>query len=115
MAHLYHFCTTVPTDRYSDPRPQFSLHAHHGSSFTAEVVLPASIDPSLRFARSSRNWWSQDQARKDAAFQAYVRLHRHGLVNDNLLPLIKDFEEKHELQGQHTNLSLLSVPSEIDP
>ena len=115
MAHLHHFCTTVPTDRYSDSRPQFSLYADTEGLYAAEIVLPTSIDPSLRFACSSQTWRSQTEARKDAAFQAYLHLYRAGLVNDNLLPLIKDFEDKYELQDQDSGVSVVSVLSEIDP
>ena len=115
MAHLYHFCATVLTDRYSDCRPQFSVYPAFDQSFTAEVVLPISVDPSVRYACSSQKWPTQNQARRDAAFQAYVRLHKIGLINDNLLPLIKDLDDKYKLQDREFGLSMVPVLSDIDP
>ena len=115
MAHLYHFCTTVPIDRYSDCRPQFSVYHTYDQFYTAEVVLPTSVDPSVRYACSSQKWRSQNQARRDAAFQAYVQIYKIGLINENLLPIIKDLDDKSRLQDQEYSLSMVPVLPEIDP
>lgn len=57
-----------------------------GGLFTASVILPSSIDPSLRLTQSVSSWLTERAAKRDAAFQAYVSLHRAKLVNDHLLP-----------------------------
>jgi dsRNA-specific ribonuclease len=53
---------------------------------TANVILPISISPSLRFAQSERSWKTERMAKNDAAFQAYKALYQAGLVNNNMLP-----------------------------
>ena len=58
----------------------------------ATVTLPTSIESSLRQFSSSQLWRSQINARRDAAFEAYIALYRAGLVNDNLLPLLSHDE-----------------------
>lgn len=57
-----------------------------GDYFTARVILPSLIDPSLRETKGISAWQTERMARRDAAFQAYVRLYEAGLVNDHLLP-----------------------------
>lgn len=92
-AHLYHFCavSTLQVSNYVDPRPEFSPQKASGDKpWTATVTLPSFVHPDLRTASSSTAWRTEDAAFKDAAFEAYVALHRAGLVNDNLLPLVKD-------------------------
>ncbi|PPJ60352.1 hypothetical protein CBER1_10883 [Cercospora berteroae] len=93
-AHLYHFCgvSISGSTKYVDLRPEFSSHQDPGTKlWKAEVILPTSVHASMRHAVSSKAWETESDAIKDAAFEAYVRLHRGGLVNANLLPLVKNF------------------------
>ncbi|KAM3419088.1 hypothetical protein BST61_g5039 [Cercospora zeina] len=93
-AHLHHFCSVSISEstKYVDLRPEFSSKQDPVSKlWTAEVTLPPSVHASMRHAISSRPWKNEDDAIKDAAFEAYVRLHKGGLVNDNLLPLVKNY------------------------
>lgn len=93
-AHLYHFCATSSqhTSRYVDLRPEFTTTNNGGEkAYTAHVALPSFVHPSVRQASSSQAWRSEEAAIKDAAFEAYLALHKAALVNDNLLPLIKDY------------------------
>ncbi|KAK4540651.1 hypothetical protein LTR36_008982 [Oleoguttula mirabilis] len=92
-AHLYHVCavSTLQVSNYVDVRPEFFPEKRFGDKpWTATVTLPSFVHPDLRTASSSTAWRTEDAAIKDAAFEAYVALHKAGLVNDNLLPLIKD-------------------------
>ena len=54
---------------------------------SCKVILPNSVDSSVREFCSTDLWITERWARLDAAFEAYVGLYRVGLVNDNLLPL----------------------------
>ena len=51
------------------------------------MVLPNSVDISLREACSLRQWKTEKMARRDAAFEAYTALYRAGLVNERFLPV----------------------------
>lgn len=93
-AHLYHFCavSTLQASNYVDVRPEFAAEEATGKKpWTASVTLPSFVHPEIRTASSSESWRSENAAIKDAAFEAYVALHIAGLLNDNLLPLIKDY------------------------
>ena len=92
-AHLHHFCSvsTLQASNYVAVRPEFT--AHHSTIdglWSAEVTLPSFVHPEVRTASSSQRWRSEAAAIKDAAFESYVALHKAGLVNDNLLPLVKE-------------------------
>jgi dsRNA-specific ribonuclease len=50
------------------------------------VVLPISVDPSVRTTSALETWKTERMAKKDAAFEAYKGLYLAGLVNNNLLP-----------------------------
>jgi len=60
---------------------------------SCRVILPNSVDSSVREFRSIGLWATERWARMDAAFEAYVGLYRVGLINDNLLPLPSYDEE----------------------
>ena len=93
-AHLYHFCATssLHTSHYVDLRPEFdTVKIGNGTTYTAQVTLPSFVHPEIRQASSSQAWCSEATAIKDTAFEAYVTLYKAGLVNDNLLPLSKDY------------------------
>ena len=94
-AHLYHFCnvSSLSATRSIDPRPEFAtMHHNSGTLWTASVKLPSFVHRSIRVASSSRSYSTEAAAIKDAAFEAYVQLHKENLLNDNLLPLRDDPE-----------------------
>lgn len=61
------------------------------------MTLPIVIAPEIRTARSATVWETEREARKDAAFQAYLSLYDKGLVNNNLLPYRKSLQEQLDL------------------
>ncbi|KAI9802439.1 MAG: hypothetical protein M1825_002823 [Sarcosagium campestre] len=94
VAHIYHFCATLPPQPYVDMRPTLYFREDVSTKLiTAILTLPNCVDPSVRRASSQHQWRTERMAVKDAAFQAYIALHRKGLVNDNLLPLLGYDEE----------------------
>lgn len=93
-SHLYHFCSvgTLQNSQYVDLRPEFdTIQDPRTNEWTASVSLPTFVHPDFRHAVSAKSWKSEPSVIKDAAFEAYVALHKAGLVNDNLLPLIRDY------------------------
>ncbi|KAK5136865.1 hypothetical protein LTR08_001787 [Meristemomyces frigidus] len=103
-SHLYHFAavSTSQASNYTDVRPEFHVDYELSENdtdekglpkklWTASVTLPSFVHPGLRTASCREVWPTADAAIKDAAFEAYVALHKAGLLNDNLLPLIKDY------------------------
>lgn len=94
MAHLHHFCQSLPAEPYTDMRPTFHFTntALRSKSVKAIVTLPSCIDPKLRRAQSARGWDTERAAAVDAAFQCYKSLFEAGLLNSNLLPLTHDFD-----------------------
>jgi dsRNA-specific ribonuclease len=96
IPHLNHFCARLPVCEYADNRPIYDFKEDFTSHLLkAEVVLPNCLDPTVRRASGLEYWPSERQAKKDAAFQAYVALYNAGLVNDNLLP-----EPRHGYESQ---------------
>ncbi|KAH6688594.1 RNase3 domain-containing protein [Plectosphaerella plurivora] len=88
--HLDHFCSKMSPGQYIDSRPDYITQALDESALpflTTTVLLPSYIPSSVRRAVSKGMWSSEKNSTKDAAFQAYVALHKAGLVNDHLLPL----------------------------
>lgn len=86
-AHLYHFCAvSVDASKYIDARPEFDTEQGSEKRWRATTILPSFVHSSLRVTESLETWPKEETAIKDAAFQAYVGLHKAGLVNDNLLP-----------------------------
>lgn len=111
-SHLYHFCSvgTLQNSQYVGLRPEFdATQDPRTHEWTASVDLPTFVHPSSRHAVSARSWKSEQSAIKDAAFEAYVDLHKAGLVNDNLLPLIRDYGPEAG-QGHVDQPSLVQVP-----
>ncbi|KAF2712143.1 hypothetical protein K504DRAFT_372348 [Pleomassaria siparia CBS 279.74] len=122
LPHLNHFCSLLGSGPYIDPRPQFSfiasdtLDGNMNPLLIAEVVLPISVDPTLRKARGKGSWVTERMAKKDAAFQAYKALHIAGLINDNLLPARNDEEDAmQEFQIPDHTPALVSVSPTLDP
>ncbi|KAF2873165.1 dicer-like protein-like protein 2 [Massariosphaeria phaeospora] len=113
--HLHHFCALLGSGPYVDTRPQFKFDESPDHRITAEVILPISVDPSVRTAQSSERWKTERMAKKDAAFEAYTALHRASLVNDNLLPSTEASDEIAELQIPDHTPSLVEVSPTFDP
>lgn len=82
---------------------------------TAIITLPASVQASLRVARSSQAYQSERIAKKDACFIAYVALYQGGLINDNLLPLSTNYEEDDQTSQQEDLESLINVNMLFNP
>lgn len=89
-SHLSHFCSILCPGPFIDSRPDYiTVPVDDADPPTLEttVYLPSYIPVAVRRAKSKNSWKSVKNSTKDAAFQAYVALHKAGLVNDHLLPL----------------------------
>lgn len=89
-SHLEHFCATLSSRKYVDWNPDYvteKVIVGATALLRASVILPISLPEGLRRAESIQAWESEQNAWKDAAFQAYKALFNAGLVNDHLLPL----------------------------
>lgn len=92
ISHLYHFCAILPPEPYVDLIPRFTYQDDPDTKLiTATVTLPNTIVSSVRVAHSLGAWRTESAATKDACFQAYSALYKAGLLNDNLLPLSRDW------------------------
>ncbi|KAI0885310.1 uncharacterized protein GGS22DRAFT_163408 [Annulohypoxylon maeteangense] len=104
-SHLEHFCTQLSTRQYADSRPYYIFKRSENSltqfrKVTATVVLPMSVRiPELRRIESSGCWFSEKNASKDAALQAYIAIHKAGLLNNNLLPLNHEFLSSYDTRA----------------
>jgi len=113
-SHLECFCSRICPSGGIQMRPDYiildkSQEASEG--IKAKVLLPGILDPSLRVHQSESFWRSEKNARKDAAFQAYVALYKAGLVDDNLMPL--KFPEP--LKYMEKKYSLIEVQEQFNP
>ncbi|KAI1456134.1 hypothetical protein F4805DRAFT_245658 [Annulohypoxylon moriforme] len=103
-SHLEHFCTRLSTRQYADSRPYYIFKRSETSlkkfpKISATVVLPMSLAPELRRIESTGFWFSEKNASKDAAFQAYVAIYKAGLLNDNLLPRNQEFMHSYDTRA----------------
>jgi hypothetical protein len=116
IAHLYHFCATLPKKEYVDLRPEF-ICEESGGPVRAKVILPLCVDEGVRTAESERSWLSEKNAIKDASFVAYVALYHAGLINDNLLPLLRHDPLTDELTSSavEKRASIVSVREQLNP
>jgi dsRNA-specific ribonuclease len=116
VAHLHHFCSVLPSRDYVDLRPDF-ICSQENNLTRAKVILPISVHEEVRVSESKSAWINEKNAIKDAAFQAYVALYHAGLVNDNLLPLLKRDEVVDELMTSavETRASLMVVNEQLNP
>ncbi|KZF20015.1 hypothetical protein L228DRAFT_214035 [Xylona heveae TC161] len=114
-SHLYHFCNTLSSDAYVDRGPRFSIEEDRCGNVRARVVLPLSVDPSVRTFIGKFWWRTEKAAKKDAAFEAYVGLYNAGLINDNLLPLRLPKSEFDRTAVGNEQLAVLSVDERLDP
>ena len=119
VQHLYHFCAALPAAPYVDANPIFTFEERSPvgdrKSISAKVLLPNSVDVSVRSAWSKSSWITEKMARKDAAFEAYKALYHAGLVNDNLLPLGHVDQAVDEAYGAvQKRPSIVKVSHQID-
>ncbi|KAF4625953.1 hypothetical protein G7Y89_g12212 [Cudoniella acicularis] len=117
VAHLHHFCATLPSKEYVDLRPEFICTPLGGDFIRARAILPLSVNQQVREAESQGLWKSEKNAIRDAAFQAYVALYKAGLVNDNLLPLLRHDIDVDELTTTkvETRASIMVVNDQMNP
>jgi dsRNA-specific ribonuclease len=117
MAHLYHFCATLPAKEYVDLRPEFICSDAGSCLVRCQIILPLSVNENLRKHESRSSWVSEKNAMKDAAFEAYASLYRAGLVNDNLLPLLRHDAVVDELLRSEVEkrASIISVDEQLNP
>ncbi|TGJ83158.1 hypothetical protein E0Z10_g5610 [Xylaria hypoxylon] len=97
-SHLEHFSQKITSGQYIYRRPYYIPEQTHGSpgglpTISAVVHLPHSLPPAIRKVKGLRRWYSEKNAFKDAAFQAFKTVYEAGLVNDNLMPLTDDILE----------------------
>ena len=90
VAHLHHFCAVLPPQPYVDLRPIFTFREGEHGLVGCATMLPSCVNALLRYSRGETVWRTERAARKDAAFRAYIKLYKAGLISDNLLPF------KHE-------------------
>ncbi|KAL8908051.1 MAG: hypothetical protein Q9207_001030 [Kuettlingeria erythrocarpa] len=85
-------------------------------SITAKVVLPISVDASVREACGQSTWSTEKMAKRDAAFEAYAKLYGAGLISDNLLPIKALGEAVGELKGEVAKVpGLVEVAGQFNP
>lgn len=82
--------------------------------WTAELTLPSCIPPELRKFTAKYLWKSEKVAKRDVAFQAYVALHKNGLVDDHLLPF-PTVDQDAEMDDIAKKTSTEEVPEQMDP
>lgn len=85
-AHLQHFCSALSHTDSLAGRPEYIIEEQSYTCLRATVLLPSIVPQALRKIEGKFSWKSEKMATKDAAFQAYVALHKAGLLNDHLLP-----------------------------
>lgn len=113
-SHLQHVCAAFSSRQYMESLPYYLtqetvIAQNRPPIVRATVVLPISFPPDLRRFESSQSWFSEKNATEDAAFQAFVALYEAGLVNDHLMPIVK------ELQGVEARPSKFEVSEQWNP
>jgi len=103
-AHLEHFCQKMTKGQYVDNQPYYVSQRINNppgvpDQFTATVYLPSSVAPAPRQVKGLGVWYSEKNAFRDAAFQAFKAILAAGLINDNFMPLIEDILEGVETRG----------------
>jgi hypothetical protein len=116
VQHLYHFCSILPAKEYVDLRPDFIPFEAGDGLLKARVILPILVHEAVRTAESRNSWKSEKNAIKDAAFEAYVALFNAGLVNPNLMPLLRHDPAVDELTNSTVDKrkSLMLANEQLD-
>ncbi|KAJ0328105.1 hypothetical protein COL5a_005309 [Colletotrichum fioriniae] len=106
--HLDHICRILSPGEFIDWRPDYIIdktNTNGAPDLRATVHLPSYLPASVRSTESHLTWKSEQNATKDAAFQAYRNLYKAGLVNDNLLP----FKPEDFVPGIDKRAAILQV------
>ncbi|KAI0806386.1 RNase3 domain-containing protein [Xylaria sp. FL0064] len=108
-SHLEHFCQKITSGQYIERRPYYipekvGVSPNGIQMLSATAHLPPSLPKALRRVKGLRRWYSERNAFKDAAFQAFKAVYKAGLVNDNLMPLVDDI-----LEGVEARSSMMEV------
>lgn len=114
IAHIHHFCNTLPRQPYVDLRPTFTFSEDYKTNLiNATVTLPSCLKSSVRRTSGLRWWQTEHAAMKDAAFQAYVGLYRAHLLTDNLLPFPHERVIEGDVQDKLT--STIDIQAQFSP
>jgi len=97
---LHHYCSTLTSDEYCTPRPEFDIISSGDSGFVCDLTLPPNAP--IRLLQSDRTS-TKSMAKKSAAYKACELLHRLGALNDNLLPIVIKVDEDEEENVTPTN------------
>jgi dsRNA-specific ribonuclease len=112
--HLHHFCDTLPRLPYVDLRPNFTFSEDNETQLLqAAVVLPNCLKSSVRRKSGLRWWRTEHAAMKDAAFQAYVGLHKEKLLTDNLLPFRREPTAEGDMHDDFP--SIIEIQAQLNP
>ncbi|XP_038879795.1 dicer-like protein 4 isoform X2 [Benincasa hispida] len=99
---LHEYCSKLPHDEYFDPKPKFFYYDDLEGT-VCHAILPsnAPITQIVSGAQSSR-----DAAKKVACLKAVEELHKLGALNDYLLPMRDNADEKElELDSSDSDSS----------
>jgi ERCC4-related helicase len=116
--HLECFCSRLSSHSHIQMRPEYIIREQSMEEeydepplLKASVILPVTLDPTLRIHESRSLWRSEKNATKEAAFEAYLALYHAGLVNDHLLPL--SFAETSKYMEKKD--SIIDVQEQFNP
>jgi hypothetical protein len=116
--HLECFCSRLSSHSHLRMRPEYIILEEDNEDgkdeppkLRATVTLPVTVDPILRMHRSQSLWRSEQNATKDAAFEAYIALYHAGLISDHLLPL--SFPEPSKYMEKQD--SIIEVYEQFNP
>jgi len=111
ISHLTHFCAKIPNSTHVDNRPLFERDppefpdGWHSSQTTlavyeglygSTVTLPRALPLPQRQFSVEMQYQSAISAHRHSAFIAYKELYKHGLLNENLLPIPNVIEPTRE-------------------
>ncbi|KAG8214301.1 hypothetical protein J3R82DRAFT_7412 [Butyriboletus roseoflavus] len=139
VSHLNYFCSVLPNSRHTRhvaiydidppdlpegwhafPDGQQDVPAYRGP-FGCTLTLPKALPPELRVYTVERKYPSKRSAYQHVAFNAYLELHKAGLLNDHLLPLTSvvepelEEEVKDMLKDIEKRDGTASVTSQLNP
>ncbi|OAA44259.1 Dicer-like protein 2 [Metarhizium rileyi] len=118
-SHLEHFCRVLCQGEFVDNRPDYVIHSREDRSsdskpaLSATLFLPSFVPAEIRRVDSRFSWFSEKNATKDAAFQAYQALYEAGLVNEHLLPF--KYESIPSIPSIDTRAPEVEVESLFNP
>jgi dsRNA-specific ribonuclease len=115
VSHLHHFCATLPASPYVDLRPDIYCEEEQKVLTRAKVILPLSVDASVREFQGRKAWKAERNAIRDVAFEAYLALYQAGLINENMLPLLRHKPEDKFSEAVEKRAALKKVLEQFDP